>query len=371
MKVICYLVCWLSLFPFFVQANENTTENKMELLKFLEKEHVPSESLLPDHVTVMKGFKPGTGVSVGEVQDAHGTVLVIHHDSAKAYRLQKKMPVFRGDTLITEHNSRVTLLLLDKSVLSLDSRSKMLIKRSFYDVRTQKERRNTKLQLFFGKLRSFVSKITGDSDYTVTTPTALAGVRGTDFALVVGPVSRKPSKCEAFSQSSNSLSFAENEGIVTSLITVLVTGDNSSSVEFSDPEGKSSVIVDSLSVTGVLSGCTGTEPSYLGKKALDVLRDIGPQIDQLQEILTAQQHAAEFLSDPLQRDVEDLIQASLIQQAQQKQTQGSETAEALQQIPQDLKEPFQSPVRPSDPEYPPLSPVRPNDIEPPPPPDIF
>ncbi|MCW5213657.1 hypothetical protein VU04_12225, partial [Desulfobulbus sp. TB] len=148
---------------------------------------------------------------------------------------------------------------------------------------------------------------------------------------------------------------------------------NSSSVEFSDPERNSSVIVDSLSVAGVLSGCTGTEPSYLGKKALNVLRDIGPQIDQLQEILTAQQkHAAEFFPDPLQRDVENLIQASLIHQAQQKQSQSSGISEALQRIPQDLKEPSQSPVRPIDPEYPPLSPVRPNDIDqPPPPPDIF
>ncbi|MCI5116555.1 MAG: hypothetical protein D3913_01040 [Candidatus Electrothrix sp. LOE1_4_5] len=306
MKVICYLVCWLLILPFFAQAIENTTENKMELLKFLEKEHVPSESLLPDHVTVMKGFKPGTGLSVGEVQKVEGTVLVIHYGSDRAYRVQKKTSIFRGDTLITEHDSSVALLLIDKSALSLAPRSKLLIKRSFYNVSSQAEKRNTKIQLLFGRLRSFVSKVTGDSDYTITTPTALAGVRGTDFALVVGPVSRKPSKCEVFSQSSNSLSFAESEGVVTSLITVLVTGDNSSSVEFSDPEGKSSVIVDSLSVTSVLSGCTGTEPSYLGKKALDVLRDIGPQIDQLQEILTAQQKPVEFLSDLLQRDIDVL-----------------------------------------------------------------
>ena len=367
MKVISCLTCFFLLVPVFAQANEKT----MDILEFLEQKHVPSKDLLPAHVKIMNGFKPGTGVSVGEVQEVHGTVLVIHHDSAEAYRLQKKMPIFRGDTLITEHDSRVTLLLLDKSVLSLASRSKMLIKKSFYSVNSQKERRNTKLQLFFGRLRSFVSKITGDSDYTITTPTALAGVRGTDFALVVGPVSRKPSKCEAFSQSSNSLSFAENEGVVTSLMTALVTGDNSSSVEFSDPERNSSVIVDSLSVTGVLSGCTGTRPSYLGKKALNVLRDIGPQIDQLQEILTAQQkHAAEFFHP--QRDVEDLIQASLIHQAQQKQAQSPGTSETLQQIPQELKEPSQLRGRPSDPEYPPLSPVRPNDIElPPPPPDTF
>lgn len=300
--IISCLTSYLLLVASFVQANEN----KMALLKFLEKEHVPLESLLPAQVTVMKGFKPGTGLSVGEVQEVEGTVLVIHYSSDRAYRVQKKMPIFRGDTLITEHDSRVALLLVDKTALSLAPSSKMLIKRSFYDVSSQTEKRNTKMQLLFGRLRSFVSEITGESDYTITTPTAVAGVRGTDFALVVGPVSRKPSRCETFSQPSNSLSSSENQGLVTSLMTALITGDNSSSVEFSDPEGKSSVIVDSLSVTNVLSGCTGTEPSYLGKKALNVLQDIGPQIDQLQEVLTAQQKPVEFLSELLQRDIEVL-----------------------------------------------------------------
>ncbi|MCI5189682.1 MAG: hypothetical protein D3905_07755, partial [Candidatus Electrothrix sp. AS4_5] len=159
MKFISCLTCFFLLVPIFAQANEKT----MDMVEFLEQEHVPSEDLLPAHITIMNGFKPGAGLSVGEVQEVHGTVLVIHHDSAKAYKLQKKMPVFRGDTLITEHDSNVTLLLLDKSILSLASRSKMLIKKSFYDISSQKEKRNTKLQLFFGRLRSFVSKITGDS----------------------------------------------------------------------------------------------------------------------------------------------------------------------------------------------------------------
>lgn len=279
----------------------------MDLLQFLEKEHVPSENLLPAQVTVMKGFQPGTGLSVGEVQEVHGTVLVLHYGSDRAYRLQEKMPVFRGDTLITEQDSRVALLLIDKSALSLAPRSKMLIKRSFYDASSQKEKRNTKIQLLFGRLRSFVSKIAGDSDYTITTPTAVAGVRGTDFALVVGPVSRKPSRCETFSQPSSSLSSSGDQGLITSLMTALITGDNSSSVEFGDPARNSSVIVDSLSVTGLLSGCTETEPSYLGKKAVSLLQDIGPQIDQLQDILTAQQkYATEFILDSLEQGLKDL-----------------------------------------------------------------
>jgi hypothetical protein len=210
--------------------------------------------------------------------------------------------------LITEHDSGVTILLADKSALALTGRSKMLLDRSFYHVDSRTEKRNTKLQLLFGKVRSFVSRITGDSDYTITTPTAVAGVRGTDFALVVGPVWRKPSECETFSRPRSSVSASESEEFITSLLTVLVTGENHSNVEFADTDGRSPIIVDSLSMTGIMSGCTGTEPAYLGRNALGILEDIGPEINRLQDILTAQRRQqSEFLPDPLRRDMEDLI----------------------------------------------------------------
>ncbi|MCI5124427.1 MAG: hypothetical protein D3925_08120, partial [Candidatus Electrothrix sp. AR5] len=279
MKFISLLTCCFLLSPLVAQANEG----EMSLLEFIEKEHIPSEKLLPVDIIVTEGFEPGTGLSVGEVQEAHGTVFVIHKGGSKAYRLQEKKPIFRGDTLITEHASGVTLLLVDKSALTLAGRSKMLIDRSFYRVDSRTEKRNTKLQLLFGRVRSFVSGITGNSDYTVTTPTAVAGVRGTDFVLVVGPVGRKPSECEMFSQPRSSVSASESEEVVTSLMTALVTGENSSSVEFSGPDRHSPIIVNSLSITGIMSGCTEKEITYLGKDALRLLQGIGPQIDQLHD----------------------------------------------------------------------------------------
>ena len=301
MKFIGLLTCCFLLSPLFAQANEG----KMNLLEFIKKEHIPLEDLLPAGVTVTKGFEPGTGLPVGEVQEAHGTVFVIHKGGGKAYRLQEKNPIFRGDTLITEHEGGVTILLVDQSALTLTGRSKMLIDRSFYRLGSRAEKRNTKLQLLFGKVRAFVSKITGDSDYTITTPTAVAGVRGTDFALVVGPVSRKPSECERFSQPRSSVSASESEEFVTSLMTALVTGENSSSVELSDPERHSPIIVNSLSITGIMSGCTEKKITYLGKDALRLLQGIGPQIDQLHDMLTLQQKGtADFIFESFRRYLE-------------------------------------------------------------------
>ncbi len=303
MKFVRLLICGFLLFPLFAQAKEA----EMNLLEFLEKEHIPSEELLPADITVTKGFEPGIGFPTGEVRELHGKVFVIHHESNRAYKLQERMPVFRGDTLITQHDSRVSLLLADKSALVLAASSKLVLDRTFYHIDSRKESRKTQLQLLFGRIRSFVSRITGNSDYTITTPTAVVGVRGTDFALVVGPVLRKPSECESFSLTSSSGNYSERDETVSSLMTALVTGENHSSVEFADHQGHSPILVNSLSMGGLLAGCNGIEPLYIGRAALKILQNIGPELDQLQDILTAQQkQPSEFMFAPLQRDRDEL-----------------------------------------------------------------
>ena len=310
MKFISLLTCCFLLIPFsplFAQTNED----KMDLLKFLEQEQIPAEDLLPADIEVSEDFEPGIGLPIGEVQEAHGTVFVIHKDGGKAFNLRQQLPVFRGDTLITRQDSRVTLLMVDKSALVLAAHSKLVLEKSLYRLDARKEKRNSKLQLLFGRIRSFVSKVAGDSDYTITTPTAVAGVRGTDFVLAVGPVLRVPSECGTFflprSPVSSERYSSENDGLVPSLMTVLITGENNSTVEFTDSEGRSPVVVGSLSMTGILSGCTGREPSYLGRNALNFLQDIGPELNRLREILRAKQkQPSEFMLNALQRTLEDL-----------------------------------------------------------------
>ncbi|MCI5151065.1 MAG: hypothetical protein D3916_17065 [Candidatus Electrothrix sp. MAN1_4] len=303
MKFVHLLICCFFLSPLFAQANEA----QVNLLEFLEKEHVPSQDLLPADITVTKGFEPGIGLPVGEAQEVHGTVFVIHHEANRAYKLQERMPVFRGDTLITQHDGRVSLLLADKSALVLAAYSKLVLNRTFYHIDTKKESRKSQLQLLFGRVRSFVSRITGDSDYTITTPTAIVGVRGTDFALVVGPVLRNPSECGSFLlPHSSGDSFGRDEN-VSSLMTAVVTGENHSSVEFADLQGHSPVLVHSLSMSGLLAGCNGTEPLAIGREALKILQNIGPELDQLQDMLTAQQkQPAEFMLDSLRRERDEL-----------------------------------------------------------------
>ena len=191
------------------------------------------------------------GQAVGRVQLVQGAVIFIPKGGYDAYYLDKSAPVavHDGDTLITAKNSRVTLLMNDKSKLTLTPQSKMVIDKSLYDPATN--RRDTKLRLLLGRLRAVVSRITGDTSYSIQTPTATAGVRGTDFALAVNPA-----------------------------MTALLTGGGDSTVELTSAAG-SRFTVGPLSMAGVCPTC---QPDYLDTKALELLHDIAPELDSVKKI---------------------------------------------------------------------------------------
>ena len=191
------------------------------------------------------------GQAAGQVKRVQGTVIFIPKGGYDAYYLDKSAPVavHDGDTLITAKNSRVTLLMLDKSKLTLTPQSKMVIDKSLYDPAAN--RRDTKLRLLLGRLRAVVSKITGDNSYNIQTPTATAGVRGTDFALAVSPD-----------------------------MTALLTGGGDSTVELTSAAG-GKLTVGPLSVAGVCPSC---QPDFVDKTALDMLHEIAPELDSVRKI---------------------------------------------------------------------------------------
>jgi hypothetical protein len=201
------------------------------------------------------------GAEVGRVQSLQGTVLIIHEGGADSIRLDKNMPVpvFSGDTLVTEKNSRITLLMQDKSLLTLAAQSKLVLDKAVF--RPEDGRRDTRLQLLLGRLRAVVSKMTGeDNVFIIQTPTAAAGVRGTDFAVAVAPSPRQPA----------------------ALLTVLVTGGGASAVELKAAAG-GSVLVGPLSIGGVLADAQVFSPVVLGQAARTVLSGLAPELDSAAE----------------------------------------------------------------------------------------
>ena len=91
-----------------------------------------------------------------------------------------------NDLLKTDNNGRVRVGLDDGSILSIGTSSQMRVIR--HDAKSQQ----TQIELTYGKMRSQVVKLVAPgSSFEVRTPTAVAGVIGTDFILDVTQTSTK------------------------------------------------------------------------------------------------------------------------------------------------------------------------------------
>lgn len=83
-----------------------------------------------------------------------------------------------GDRVVTGTNSRVTITLTDNSKLELDESTSLVIDQQMVAANS----RNTKLSLFSGLVRSFVSYTSSPTpNFEVHTPNAVASARGTEY----------------------------------------------------------------------------------------------------------------------------------------------------------------------------------------------
>ncbi|MCI5220345.1 MAG: hypothetical protein D3914_14420 [Candidatus Electrothrix sp. LOE2] len=228
------------------------------LLQFLGTEHTPVLPLLPAALPVADSFKPSTTSYAGTVSQVQGTAYVYHQDGTTAYKLKNDLPLFNGDTLVTEEKSGVTVQMTDETALNLAGHTKLTIDKSLPRIKV----RDTVVQLFFGRVRALVKKIAGE--YILRTPTAIICVRGTDFAAAVAPApdNRLPGRKEKKIMSSG-------------LLTAVLTGGDQSSVEFAGFFGPS-ITVKPLSVAAIRTGEQAGQAVYVGPAAVSLLRKIGP-----------------------------------------------------------------------------------------------
>jgi len=148
----------------------------------LKNEYKPVKALLPAGVTISTDFKKGVGPVIGSAQMVQGDAFVVHMGQSVAYKLKKGSPLYAADTLVTNERSRINAKMNDKSVIGLAPLSSLKIDRAVYD--PQKNERSSFLSLMWGRARFIVAKLT-KPNYQVMTPTAVCGVRGTDFAIAV------------------------------------------------------------------------------------------------------------------------------------------------------------------------------------------
>jgi hypothetical protein len=127
--------------------------------------------------------RPGLGKPVGVVQQIQGEVVITHHKDLEGHKAERGMLLYKGDTIQTSGKGRVRIRLTDSSIISLASQTKLKLTRSVYA--KKKKRRSSFLSLALGKARFFVVKMLDfkRSEFKVKTPTAVCGVRGSDFVL--------------------------------------------------------------------------------------------------------------------------------------------------------------------------------------------
>jgi len=141
--------------------------------------------VLPEGLVMENTFSPGRGRPVGKVQQVQGDVVIMHAKVLKGYKAVRGVRLYKGDSIMTLEDGRVRFKLNDGSILSLASETKMKITKSVYQ--KKKKRRSSFFQMALGKARLLVVKALGfkRSEFKVKTPTAVCGVRGSDFILEV------------------------------------------------------------------------------------------------------------------------------------------------------------------------------------------
>ncbi len=113
---------------------------------------------------------------IGVVTAQEGNVQLLRGDHV--YLAKVGVEIQSDDILITGKNSSVQLEMIDKSILKLGAKSRLLL--ADYKVRKDKSVIKATVEVLSGWLRFVVNKLRKDSDYEFNTPVMTIGVRGTE-----------------------------------------------------------------------------------------------------------------------------------------------------------------------------------------------
>jgi hypothetical protein len=145
------------------------------------------EVLLPGDFTVEKEFKPGLGIPIGQVARIRGEAVIIHTGDIKGYMAGKDLPLYKEDRIVTRDNGYIRLELKDQSMISLTPNTSLELNESVYE--PKKKNRFSFFKMALGKARFIVTNVYQfrRSEFKIKTSTAIIGVRGSDFIIMVEP----------------------------------------------------------------------------------------------------------------------------------------------------------------------------------------
>ncbi|MBF0528931.1 MAG: FecR domain-containing protein [Deltaproteobacteria bacterium] len=122
---------------------------------------------------------------VGTVEEVVGSATITHKGDPKTITLQAGMPIYLYDNVKTQPSGQVRLLFKDQSIVSVATDTSLTIDEFVFD--PSKQQRTGLISILWGKVKCLVNDTVGASrnKFDVITPTAVIGVRGTDFLVWV------------------------------------------------------------------------------------------------------------------------------------------------------------------------------------------
>ena len=142
-----------------------------------------AEDLIPKGMVINDIYQRGIGHPVGTVALTQGDVVIIHRDDDVGYRARTGLDLFQADTVVCLEKGRAMVEMADGSRLTLASRTRLKVNRSLYDEAAKD--RSSFFSMATGKARFWITKLISfkRTEVRVITPTAVVGVRGSDFVV--------------------------------------------------------------------------------------------------------------------------------------------------------------------------------------------
>lgn len=134
-------------------------------------------------------------VRVGIAATVVGDVRLSNASITKPVKIQRRQRLAWGDTLRTKKSSKVQILLLDRSTLTIASSARLTINRFVYD---PTKSRSTSATVAKGAFRFMSGRKTPKSSANIDTPSGSIGIRGTMLDGAVGEKAKKIADDEPF-----------------------------------------------------------------------------------------------------------------------------------------------------------------------------
>jgi FecR protein len=125
----------------------------------------------------------------GILKVVKGDVQIVQASDGKTVAAKLGQKVFPKDIIIAGKDSRAKIVMIDNNEINISPDTKFEIKS--YEYKPEDDKKNVLLNVMYGKVRAKVSQhYEGDNKFQVKTPSAVAGVRGTDFMTSFDPATQ-------------------------------------------------------------------------------------------------------------------------------------------------------------------------------------